>query len=362
MLERIYGVTHGGELEVVGLRVSDIFIGPSRQSMRDLLTLPEGSSVGIETCPELEKPFEVRGQPIDVDKSTDFYWQRIKKLCQRKNLEVVYLEDFATYQKYVEKLVEVESLYRRLEGELVLGGLPDKVTQRIYKTQTEADHIFYQEREEKLLERIQETKPTVVILGRGHTDHLIKSKGFKKRGIEPKQYLGEEVIWSESFSLAFPEKRYQRAESVSPLTPDKKLILQKKLEERSYRAVTEGRVMANKTPDYIGTWDVHVPARGLFEIYLDKKDKSGMGTGIIENCLGTGKILFSKFENHEVCFLKKYKPQGSSGSAAKDEILYEGFFLRSAKDEATGTYYSPRAGNGHFNLRRFNNTPYQVNP
>ena len=67
--------------------------------------------------------------------------------------------------------------------------------------------------------------------------------------------------------------------------------------------------MSERTPDYIGTWNLVIPAQGLFEVYLDKKN-GGM-TGRIEDTLGTA-IFTGVISKKTATFMKKYKPGESS--------------------------------------------------
>ncbi len=195
MAERVYGVMHGSRTEIAGITTSDILIAPSRELMRDLLTLPPGTSVGIEDCPELQQPYEMRGRIIDFTESTKFYWGRIRRLCKRRGLNVVYLEDFETYKKYLEKHLEAISLIDVLEREMKEGGFPERVMQRMHRAQVEAEYIFVFEREKAIFDQIQATQPAIVILGRGHTDALLLNLDpFNQRGVSIGEYRAEEVF------------------------------------------------------------------------------------------------------------------------------------------------------------------------
>src|SRR3989344_26895 len=112
MVEHLYGIEHGVSLTIGGILIpgSETPVAPSRELMRDLLALPEGNSVGIEFTPEFQSPFNVDGIEINAGYESNFYWRRVMRTCDMRKLNVIYLEDFDTYKKYVRKLMEAKAV------------------------------------------------------------------------------------------------------------------------------------------------------------------------------------------------------------------------------------------------------------
>lgn len=356
MIERLYGVNHGAVTRFGDAVLFDNLVAPSKDLMRDLLTLAPGTKIGIETSLELGHPVEIQGKVIDYLKSNKFYWNKIQGLCQRRGLEIVYLEDFETYKRYLEKVMELEPLNTALVTELTTGGVPERVMQQIYRVQTEADYLFVFEREEKIFDRIRETQPDIVILGRGHTDPLlVDPEAFSRRGISVGEQKTEEVFFP-PWHWDVPEKGFERAYIAWQPEPDEKLLLERTLIKRRYRAITEGRVMEGKTPDFIGTWDTQVPARGLFELYLESNGVKG----VIEDCLGTATFV-GVISSRSTTFIKEYDTSKSGEKAVRGQVFYEGGRSSLALEEIFGVFRSPYIDEGSFRIKKFDGTPYPVN-
>lgn len=333
MVERLYGVMHGRSLNVAGMRVADFEAKPGSELTKELLTLPPNTSVGIEHTPELETTFEIDGVSLATGVNSN-YWREIERICKSRRLNVIHLEDFETYKKYCQKLLEKKMLdeenlekfirFRKDNPDATTAEYKETkeaktIIRKAYRTSIEAEYIFTIEREQKMLDKIVEFQPQVAILGKGHADLLMLKKMTSKK-IPLGEYKTEEIIfvpWHEE-SDGSPSGLSRL--NTNPL-PDKSELLERELLRRRYRAVTKGRVMAKGNPDYIGTWDLTIPARGLFEIYLDKKN-NGM-TGQIEDALGTA-TLVGVITEKKVIFAKNYKMNKSSSDAERETIAYQG--------------------------------------
>src|SRR3989344_6670721 len=115
MVDRLYGIEHGRSLTVGDIVIPGSYtpVAPSRELMRDLLDLPKGISVGIEFAPQFQEPFDVDGLEVNAGFESSFYWRRIIRVCNMRKLNLVYLEDFDTYKKYVRKLLEAKAFEQR---------------------------------------------------------------------------------------------------------------------------------------------------------------------------------------------------------------------------------------------------------
>jgi hypothetical protein len=349
MVEKLYGVVHGKSLNISDVPIARFETKPSKELVEELLSLPQNTSVGIEYAPEIKKAFVLDGVPVDTSGSE--YWRDIVKICEQQKLKTVYLDDFSTYEKYASKYLEKERLdkmnmekyIKSLEKDPLLtteeyeeNSEVRKLIRKAYKAGVEAEHILVIEREQKMFDKIAEYQPKVVILGKGHADYImLKPEEFTSRKIP----LGEYKVENNG---------------VSRFNLESDGLLDRELLIRKYRAITEGRIMSGGTPDYIGSWDLTIPARGLFEIYLDPRN-SGM-TGVIEDTLGSATFV-GVITEVKALFGKNYKPEMSSQKAVQESLSYEGMGHK-------GVYWGKyRAVSGftnnkeyQFAMKKFSNT------
>lgn len=324
-VQRLYGVRHGGvETDNWGNRF-EILVGPSRGLMKDLLTLPQGTRIGIEYSPEVDQLREVKGHPISFGEGYEFYWDRIQRVARRNSLDVQYLDNIAFYVTQVEKILEAQALFergsRRVEGNLNkhLGYM-----RASHRAGVEAEYAFQVEREDAILERIAELKPTVAIVGQGHGDVFVdRLEELSRRGITIGAYLAEDSTLP---TLSLEHPLYERAILNEHPIPERELVVQRELIERKHRAATMGRVLANGAPDFIGTWNLRIPAQGLFELYLDAN-----GDGRIEDILGTATAA-TVIDGDKVVFDKRYVLSDSSPT------VIQGILHHAAEKDEDGKY------------------------
>jgi hypothetical protein len=321
MIEQLYGVDHGYHHLLIpeGLKVH-----PSIELMSNLLALPAGTKVGIEYTPKFDRPYFVDGQRFFDPPTQRFYWQRLRAICREAEHKIIYLEDFSTYKEYVRKENEIINLTKKIKKKT-----PNEEKQKllgsIYKLQVEAEYIHQVKRETAILNLIQKHQPTVVILGRGHTDYLMfnSSSRLDPKGIKVNSYQVETPD-SPSGTLYFFDEDIRRGVSTKL---NKNPTLESRHDanwerfflERRLKAVTEGRV-TNGTPNFIGTWNTYIPAQGLFEIYVEDANQF---SGKIEDCLGTA-VFRGNVDENQISFLKIYLPSDSLKEAFRGAIAYQG--------------------------------------
>jgi hypothetical protein len=321
MIEQLYGIVHSGEHWLMS---EDLKFSPSSRLISELLKLPPGTKVGIEYTPKFDRHFilnnEVKGF---VPPAQRYYWQRIREICKEAGHKIIYLEDFPTYQEYAFKNLELINLMARFEQE-TSEEEKQKLSNSIYKLQVEKEYIHQVKRENAILALIQKHQPTVVILGRGHTDYLmfdqfnrLNSKGIKVDNYKIEDTNGLEYYEFEHLKWPILTKLNENP----PLETRRDFDLKRTLLERRLKAVTEGRITCG-TPNFIGTWDNYIPARGLFELYIEKELPDRI-TGKIEDCLGTA-LFNGQINENQISFSKVYLPSDSSEEAYEGIIFYSG--------------------------------------
>lgn len=355
MIETLYGVMHGKSVNLGPLRVKEIYISPSRDLLRDLESLQPGSKVGIEFYPDYQGTFEIQGKQVVLSEACRYYWESIIRQCNDLNLAVVYLDDFEAIKREAEIKLELNALDEMLQSQPENFDSYFIILQKIYALEVWAEYLFIIDREEKMFDRIVEEQPNMVILGRDHiVPLLLDPDPLVRRGLTVKEQKTEIVS---EFFLGRDAPFIEVATIVQQQIPDKNIMIERELLKRRYRAVREGRVIEGRTPDYIGTWSPKVPARGLFEMYVNENGSNGF-SGTIEDCLGTSNFHGELVEN-EMLFSKEYDPESAGNGASPDLVQYRGDFMN--VDFVKGHYRSPLVGKGRFHLRKFNGTPFDVN-
>ena len=215
-----------------------------------------------------------------------------------------------------------------------------------------------------ILKNISLYKPDLVFIGEGHANwfYLNKKEIRKKYDIQIEEYYRDKVIkqptQDDLMFAAGASDKHLRMEDIlkdkleiitEKINPNQRLEpeLQTLLIQRNYNAVKKGRII-NKNPHFIGTWDLEIEPRGLFELYIEKaslKEKDGSFpiefVGKIEDCLGSATAEGDLYPDY-ITFTKKYYKH-LEGS--EQPVRYEGKFNLS-DGEVSGEYQILHSSNG----------------
>lgn len=336
MVERLYGVEHS----VVAYNFfssEEKPVCPSGELIGKLSALPEGTLVGVEFSPEARLPFRTLkdrlsdGREIRISPASKYYWRKIVAACERFKLQIVYLDDFATCKEAMEKSIEAEAYRQKLkdfsEQLRKEGSIPSETDfvrdwrEAGYRADIQAEYIFVVSREEKIIDNIKKTNPSIVIIERVHGDIIFLNRELlEAQGVSFEQYLRERASSSRDEIDYF--KRL--SSFIDGEEPDPSAVEERKLLERRYNAVTQWRVLPERKPDFIGTWSPELRNSGLFEIYVEERRGGGNISGTIEDTLGTASFV-GEWDGENIRFIKEYYP-GISGQS-RLPIYYEGKFV-----------------------------------
>lgn len=196
---------------------------------------------------------------------------------------------------------------------------------------------------EILLKNIALHKPNLVFVGEGHANwfYLNKQEIKERYNIEIEEYYRDKVIkeptQDDLMFAAGASDKHLRMEDIlkdefkvitEKVEPNQQLEqeLQTLLIQRKYDAVNKGRV-TNKNPHFIGTWDLEIEPRGLFELYFEepllRENGSIKFVGKIEDCLGSATVEGDLYPDY-ITFTKKYYKH-LEGS--EQPVYYEGELL-----------------------------------
>lgn len=381
MVQKLYGIVHASQIRMGGIPLDELFgcpdagsitIIPSRELLREIRQLPKGARVGLEQPAELVNEHNILTDSIKVDgkeykmaTKSVVYWQSIVNQCVANGLQPVFLDDTEFIRASTRKREQARKLDRK-SGQLYRKSKAiygDKIPEHTrakgiglireaYRLEQEAWYINTIARESPILRKIAETKPYVVVMGAGHTDFFMANpEEIAKFGFKFESYAREAfeeglsamalLAYSDGPLSMSPPRLIQNAE------PDRVSIASRNQIIRRYNAAVLGRIIPDGKPDFIGTWDLDIPARGLFEMYLAKDETKANGireiSGTIEDVIGTaaftGTIASNTFN-----FKKDYD------SIARQSGGIDGTLNYSAQLEK-GKYSGTIAGSGSPFLR-----------
>lgn len=221
------------------------------------------------------------------------YFKKIKDLCIRRGLQLIYLDSADIFRKTAEKSglffakdAELQKTWRRLpEAELQLKA------EELFRLEAEAEFSSAIERGENIIDQIGELNPDVVIISEGLANMLMVL--YPEQAAKIKVYKQEKPKRSEI---------YRKGLELVQEEPNKAKVLGVQFIRRKYYATTTWRVLPDKTPNFIGTWDTAIRSRGLFEVYIGAD-----GEGLVQDCLGTAKVRLERYKGGIIHFIKEYK-------------------------------------------------------
>ncbi len=373
MKARLFGINHGGPNIFAAIEVGEIFVSPSKEFSEELKGMPRGTKVGLEWCHKwvenghtiTHTPIEIEGEEVHLSSAPAHYWNRLLWICREKDFEYVFLDDIDAYFEYAEKIVEshrrgneLEKLARQMEcGQLSL--FPElmrihmqSLKEEVYRADVEAEYIHVVRREEGILRKMKEERPDVIIVGTGHADYFIVRKSdLEDDGIEFECYSRDEIPPDHVPRLG---NDYVDACFIKNAFPDHSIAVGRDRLKRKYNAAVLGCIVPGGRPDLIGTWNVSIPARGLFEMYVETQD-GDLFSGSIEDTLG-GAHFDGRKGDISIEFAKEYGIQAAENGAAKGPIEYRGI-LKNGRYEGSfngkgtrGSFWIKDAG--EHNLQR----------
>jgi hypothetical protein len=340
LVDKLYGVSAGGYINFFGVPMPELAGNPNigqiithvgKDLRNELMALPKGTKVGIEYPKELcyggkatRTCMIISTKKAEIPSATRMYWNEILNICQMKGLDVVFLDDYITIKDQLQKLVEVGKKQGKINmmminekklNEETLKQKVRKLNEEVYRLQTEASFIHIIKREEKVLERIIVEMPKVVIASIGNADYFMAEREMMlKNGINFKDHAREEFDTKLDIDR-LPEYMKRAPESFGKLVqkpgPTIEALAERESIIRKMNALKTGRILPDKheSPRYIGTWDMVIPARGLFEVYVEHDmitlhDATAI-SGIIEDTFGTA-TFWGSVGNDSIRFEKTY--------------------------------------------------------
>lgn len=311
MLERMIGVEHGAIGEFNNLKE------PSNEVLKILSQLPCTSRVGLETFGE-DAPPELLEQFYPAD---GYYFDRIKEECEKLGLEVVPLDDIDVYKK----IDRISKLQKKLERKKKRT-LSD--VRQNYSYDIQMHHAAFIERDEHMTRTILEEDPAVIILGTGHvlplaTDYEFLSAFRRDIKVGYDMNLDRNPAVRDSGLIRKYGKRLQQNSFVygnEIYELMRKMMLDRELLRRKYTAVMDGRIDTNSQPSFVGTFDLAIPARGLFEVFPSGGGFSGGISDVHGDSDFSGEI-----KGDEVEFIKRY--------VRSDDSVYRGDLIYTAHKE-----------------------------
>ncbi len=316
-MTRLYGVIPGLCINHPLIGSRDVQLTPSANLIAHLTNLPQNERVGVEFLNPPDR--EVLANNLITcganaslkkmpswSKGSDGYWQHLINSCD--GYEVIFLDDFKLWTRLNESMVdsakarERRVINHRGESEARYHRRFVQREEKIHKAELASRSIQEIERSNSLLKAIRESNLDAVAVSKGYSDYWMMHPEEIERdfGIRFEGY-STETYFIEDGSLLFSFK----PEAI----PDKETAYERESLMRMLKVIG-GKRISDKTPDFIGTWDVLQPSRGYYEMFIEDRKSNGRVFGKIEDCLGRaifdGRITencfnFNKFYENGCC-------------------------------------------------------------
>ena len=328
MAVNLVGVVHCADQTDIFGRKKPVPLSPSDGFIDFLAELPS-SRIGIEWLKEgdweevnnhLSDTLIKEGLPPDsvyYPSAHNNYWNSILNRCNGVH-ELFLLESKELWFKQNLASIEIAKKKFELADLCQKGGESDfdynvrlcNINDGIFRAQLFSRKILEIDRDGVLLKAINKNNLDLAIVGMGHSEFWMANRDLikKKFGILLGEYFVDRPMSPRCFYLAFDENH----------SLDDSLVYSRTALERTIHFLEKGR-FSSKKPNYIGVWDVNIPSRGYFEIFVEEIAGNNI-RGTIEDCLGLAEFYGICDENTFI-FDKKYVK--SAPDAIKDVIKYE---------------------------------------
>lgn len=345
---KLYGAFHGMQVQdILGISRKVVNIWPSKEIIQDISTLPKGAKIGIEGLRPGEMDIvsdeifsasdEISNGKWHIKFHRDVYWPDIAKRCAEAGYEIVYLEDMDIWRRYNQATLHNELVNLSMRNLFLEGDNQTKYNLRHFRrregafiSETATRRIHEIERDELLLEAVRTMGVDAAIVGIAHSDSwmLDHERIYYRYGIMFDSYCTDivEEHRTRFASLDCVDGDIDCSFHRNPL-PDEVHKANRRNLERRVSLVESGRIMPDKTPDYIGTWDLITPSEGYFELFIDSRQPSPVCSGAeliegtIEDLLGHAEFQAKDGET-SLEFGKGYC--GSAPGSMSGPIFYYG--------------------------------------
>lgn len=301
------------------LDVVSIPLQPSRGLLAFLAAQPRGSTVAVDQFAEVPAEFSPAVNQYLIDSGP--YRAALFAAIHNCGHTLLCIDDLSfitrqetLLQRAFDMAPDGLHMYRADRPSAECSGLSDPAqNQALYRLLVDAFYIRVIERTNFLIDAVVEAKPTVAILTPLVAPELYRRS--HERGL-PVESFNREI---EVLDVYAPDESTPHFES--KVFPDMDVALPTTV-QRARFAVDLGRILPDRTPDYIGTWRPSVPAEGLFEMYVTERRGDAI-FGSIEDSLGSAGFD-GRITDNEVGFEKFYDDQAVRSGGISSEILYSG--------------------------------------
>ncbi|MBU2639449.1 MAG: hypothetical protein KKG75_01940 [Nanoarchaeota archaeon] len=318
----LYGVVHG--IEWNPLIEYPPSICPSLSLRGSLANFPKGTRIGLEGfCPEdLRKLDRYMGDVgnkhglrfMGYDpRSGEDYWGALEEFCREKGFDIVYLGDRQREVDYIraavlyEKTRDSELVQEKGESDEKYNRKRIERNERIYRAKVLMKKTHELGRDQGMLDNLRKSRVKVAVVGLSHGD--LWSARREELCLDIDSYSRQTLIGG-----------YGATEFEEDAKPDPNLVYERESLLREIRFLRTGRIVNERTPDFVGTWDRHTPSEGYFEMFISELDGKTL-SGIIEDY--NGKAFFSgEFREGILRFTKYYDPIESGPNANTNFLEY----------------------------------------
>lgn len=361
---KLYGVIHGMWVQEWFGDKRDVPLSPGGDLLNDLVILPKGSRIGLEWFSDKDDKLlkeHVRRLLMDADPDIHigypktYYWKNIENACVAAGHEVIFLEELEQWKRYNEATLEYAKCLAAFREIIAEKGETEEqyevkrltLLENRYRAEIVQRRIHETERDQALLTSINRNGLNAAVVGIAHGDLWMSQREQieKEFGIKFEDYTTE----TRDSEIRYGNKIIFLRNAV----PNPELVFEKESLERTIRFLHDGRI-TDRTPDYVGIWDLAEPMKGYFELFIEERGENGAVSGTIEDCLGSAK--FSGVQNSsEFNFDKRY--QRHEMTAIKTKIEYKG---KQEGDVCSGHFWVDGFGQAFYMIKKPKAHPHEL--
>ncbi|VVB81987.1 Uncharacterised protein [uncultured archaeon] len=334
VVQKLFGIRETARVESRNSSYT-ITLRPSDGLVKILAGLPKGSLVGIGDASCWDHMIH------DTTPLPCYEYLRNRV----NNVSFVYLDDLAFFAESREQL----NLERIKTGMKTFK--PDSGLDReIYECQVNASYADFIAPNAHVLGRIKETEPLVVVVNKPRADLFwFKPEYARLFGVSFNSYSSEELPKFEQDALINVAENFRflpaNVLSAEPAKNPKILAYFNSL-VRQKKAIDEKRISDCK-PDFMGTFDLSVPERGLFELHVKKRNRT-CWEGTIEDAIGSATFV-GFFDKKKAEFTRHYDASAVLLGAPFGNIAHRAY---REGDKYVGTFVHPDV-KGCFEMKEF---------
>ncbi len=379
---RLYGVLYNLTVDVRSGSV-DLRLRPSTAMLDELSKMKRGTLVGMELLEPAHRGAiveEANKYDMELEKNRVGYLEDLEEHCKASGIGIAYLESPEIVMEHLNAEVRLRTMRDELYGMRVY----DQIAERL-KSVERSEHALLVEREylqnvsqvSNMISEMKRQGPEAALITKEHAQILwgMQLSGrleieFKSAAAEMRPKMDYRLFYAAASAASEMYEKlsstYEGSQKIdiaellgSDIPPNRfdegmmgslKALARADSCMRSHSAVKNGKITEGR-PDFIGTDDVDVPLRGLFELYI-KEESGNEVSGTIEDVYGMAAFR-GTFDDAGFRFIKHYGRKAVMAGGDLYDIRFEGRSDERLPGSVSGEFRMLDGSRGAFRMVAF---------